>query len=151
MPAWLVLLVVIPLVVAVPLILVFALIKRAIARAAEALASEGVELDSGPLTVTTRFKNFRSPEIYLSSAWRRNPGRIVLTKQRLHVLLRPQRYGIIERATLSHFTVDRDGEALRIHSADPPGASGSVTYSARVPDPDAWIAALATAGAKRAA
>jgi hypothetical protein len=137
--------------VLVVLVVVFAGIKKAIARAAEALSSEGVELDSGPVTVTTRFQKFRSPEILAAGGIRRNPARIVLTKQRLHILQRPQRYGIFDRDKLSHFTVTIEGGALKLESSDPPGASGSVSYSVEMPELDRWVSALVAAGAKRAA
>jgi hypothetical protein len=136
--------------VALMLVVVFAGIKKAIARAAEALAPEGIELDSGPVTVATRFKGFRAPGIY-SNAYRRNPARIILTKQRLHIVQRPQRYGIIDRDKLSHFTVTTEGDVLKLASSDPPGASGTVSYSVRIPELDRWVSALVAAGARRAA
>jgi hypothetical protein len=132
------------------LVIVFAAVKRAIAKAAEALASEGVELDSGPVTVTARYRKFRAPGILRYGGIRRTPGRIVLTKQRLHVLLRPQRYGIIDRAELGRFTVGVDGGELKIESSDPPGASGTVAFSAPVPDVARWVSALTAAGARAA-
>jgi hypothetical protein len=132
------------------LTLVFSLIRRAIAQAAAALADEGVELDSGPLAVSTRYRNFRTQGFSASAAVNLGPGRLVLTKKRLHIIKRPQRYGIIERAWLPQFSVDVDGGRLRIRSEDPPEASGSVEYHAPVSDPEAWVKALRDAGAKPA-
>ena len=149
---WVVLTIVGPLVlVSVVLFTVFAAIRKAIDRAAHELSSEGIELDSGPVTVTTRARRFRARGIYSAGGIRRNPARVVLTKQRLHILQRPQRYGIIERADLARFTVDVVRGKLRLRSEDPPGASGAIDYRMAAPDVDAWVAALAAAGARRAA
>jgi hypothetical protein len=129
---------------------VFFLIQRAIDRDAAALQPEGVELDSGPLTLTTRYRNFRAPGIYALAALRRTPGRIVLTARRLHILCRPQRYGIIDRDELHRFTVRVLDGRLQLRSEDPPGASGTIDFRAPVPDPGAWVTALIRAGAKEA-
>ena len=137
--------------VALVLVLVFAGITQAIDRAAEALASEGVELDSGRVTVTTRMRDFRGAGFYAGGGIRRNPGRVVLTKQRLCIVQRPQRYGIIDRAALASFTVGTLDGKLHLQASDPPGATGSVDYRITVRDPDAWVAALTAAGARRAA
>lgn len=149
---WIVLVsMVVPLVlVTITLVIVFAAIRKAIDRAAEGLAPEGIELDSGRVTATTRMRDFRAPNIY-SGGIRRNPARVVLTKQRLHILQRPQRYGIINRADLARFTVGILDRKLHLHTTDPPGASGSIDYRIAMPDPDLWVRALAEAGARRAA
>jgi len=139
------------LIVVVVLVVVFGAIRKALDRAAEALAPEGVELDSGRVTVTTRYKSFRAPGITHYGGIKRVPARLVLTKQRLHILMRPQRYGIFERSTLDKFTVGTLDGKLHLHSSEPPGASGSVDYRVAVPDVDSWVTALAAAGAKRAA
>ncbi len=137
--------------VTVVLVIVFAAVRKAIDRAAEGLASEGIELDSGPVTVTTRMRSFRAPGIISAGGIRRNPARVVLTKQRLHILQRPQRYGIIERADLARFTLDNVDGKLRLRSEGPPGASGEIDYRIPVRDLDEWMAALGAAGARRAA
>jgi hypothetical protein len=137
--------------VTVVLVIVFAAIRKAIDRAAQGLASEGIELDSGPVTVTTRMRSFRAPGIASAGGIRRNPARVVLTKQRLHIVQRPQRYDIIERADLARFTIDTVDGKLRLRSEDPPGASGEIDYRIPVRDLDAWMAALAAAGARHAA
>lgn len=134
--------------VATVLTIVFSLVRRAVDRAAAALANEGVVLDSGPLTLTTRYRSFRSAAIYSSSSIQRVPGRIVLTNQRLHLLRRPQRYGVFERSELPKLSVDVFEGMLRIHSDDPPNASGHVDFRAPVTDPQAWLKALVEAGAK---
>jgi hypothetical protein len=130
---------------------VFAAVGKAIDRAAEALASEGVELDSGRVVATTRMRRFRAPGLYVGGGIRRTPARLVLTKQKLHIVMRPQRYGILERSTLDKFTVGILDGKLHLQSSDPPGATGSVDYRVKLADPEKWVAALTAAGAKPAA
>ncbi|MBA3391673.1 MAG: hypothetical protein H0T89_03465 [Deltaproteobacteria bacterium] len=133
-------------VVAVVLVIVFGAVRRAIDRAAESVAVEGVELDSGPVTVTVRMRDFRAPGIR-SGGIRRVPGRIVLTRRRLHILGRPQRYGIFDRADLDRLTVGIFDGRLHLYSTDPPGATGSIDYRVPIKDPERWVAALTAAGA----
>jgi hypothetical protein len=147
-----VLLVVAPMaLVGVMLVIVFAAIKRAIDRAAAKLSGEGIELDSGPLTLTTRYRDFRTATMYSGGGINRVPARLVLTGKRLHILRCPQRYGIIERDALTHFTARVDGERLHLVAVDPPGATGTIDFRAPVPDPSTWVAALVAAGAKKSA
>jgi hypothetical protein len=129
---------------------VFSLIRRAVAAAAAGLVSEGIELDSGPVPVITRYRQFRAPGMYLVAGVNRSSGRIVLTKKRLHVIKRPQRYGIIEREWLAHFSVGIDAGRLHIHATDPPGATGTIDYHVPVSDPEQWVSALRAAGARDA-
>ncbi len=136
-------------VVGVVLAIVFGAVRRAIDRAAERLAAEGVELDSGPVTVTVRMRDFRTPDSYRSGGIRRAPGRLVLTKRRLHILGRPQRYGIFDRAGLDQLTVGILDGRLHLYAIDPPGATGSIDYRVRIKDPERWVASLTAAGALR--
>lgn len=130
-------------------LLVFGAVRKAIDRAAEEIAAEGVELDSGQVTLTTRMTNFRAPGL-ISGGIRRNPARVVLTKQRLHLIQRPQRYGILERTDLKQFTVGTIDGKLHLHTDTPPGATGSVDYRVHVDNPARWVDALAAAGATKA-
>ena len=58
-------------------------------------------------------------------------------------------YSIIARSDLARFTVDiADNGALRIHSDDPPGATGSIEYRVTLTDAQAWVSALVQAGAR---
>jgi hypothetical protein len=132
------------------LVLVFSAVRKAIDGAAESLAPEGVELDSGRLNVTMRMRDFRTPTFYSGGGIKVVPGRVVLTKQRLHILTRPQRYGIIERADLGAFTVGILDGRLHLQATDPRGATGSIDYRIPVRDPSVWVAALTGAGAKAA-
>jgi hypothetical protein len=134
--------------VATVLWIVFSLVRKAIARAAAALGPEGIELDSGPITVTTRYRKFRAPRIYSSGGVHRGPSWVVLTKRRLHILKRPQFYGIIERESLGRFSVGVEKGRLRLSSDDPPGATGHIEWKIPVADPAAWVSALRAAGAR---
>ena len=74
---------------------------------------------------------------------------MVLTRERLYFLRR--RYGTFTRSDLARFTVGvaEDGK-LRLHSDDPPSASGSIDFRFNVGDTEAWVKALTDAGARRA-
>ena len=133
------------------LVIVFGAVRKAVDRAAEALAPEGIELDSGPLKLTVRMRDFRTPTFYSGGGISVVPARVVLTKQRLHLLARPQRYGIIDRSGLGAFTVGVVDGRLHLQATDPPGATGSIDYRIPVRDPDAWVTALRAAGARTAA
>jgi hypothetical protein len=137
--------------VIIVLVAVFAAVRRSIDRAADALKPEGIELDSGRVTLTTRLRDFRAPGIRSGRAIRRTPGRLVLTKQRLYLLCRPQRYGIIDRRELARFTVGIHDGCLHLTTNDPPDASGSIDYRLAVANPGTWVAALQAAGARPAA
>ena len=128
------------------LFVVFAAIRRGIDADASALG--GVVLDSGITKMTTRFTGFRS-EALVRGGMRRNHVRAVLTSSHLHLVERPQRYGIFERAELSRFTVGVAGDDLHLRSTDPPRAVGEVDYRIAVGDPERWVAALVAAGARR--
>jgi hypothetical protein len=117
------------------LVIVFAGVRKAIDRAAAALAPEGIELDSGPVTATTRMRDFRAPDFYSGGGIRRNPARIVLTKQRLYIVQRPQRYGIIDRAQLASFTVGILEGKLHLHSDRPPARAARSTTGLPCPTP----------------
>jgi hypothetical protein len=137
--------------VAIVLTIVFSLLARALRRARAELEAEGVELDSGMRWITTRYRNFRAPGIRARAQITGGRGILVLTRKRLYVLKRPQRYGILERDALGRFTVGVDSKGrLQLHSEEPPGAIGTVDYRVRVDDVDGWIGALVAAGARRA-
>ncbi len=136
--------------VAAVLGVVFALVGRLLDRARAELEPEGVVKASARVMVTTRFRGFRSPAL-ISSGFRRNPGYLVLTRERLLVLQRPQRYGIFARGDLGRLRVGvAESGALQIQSDDPPGATGSVDYRVAVPDAAAWVKTLTDAGARPA-
>ena len=132
------------------LAIAFALVRRAINRAAEALQVEGVELDSGMVRAMVRYRGYRAPGGVHHGGVRVVPARVVLTSRRLHLVQRPQRVGVFERSDLTRFTVSVGNHRLVLHSDAPPGASGSITYVLRVPDPERWVAALRAAGAQAA-
>lgn len=138
----------IPIVVLAILGVVFYLIGKVLDQARAELDAEGVEKASERVIISTRFKGFRAPGL-ITSGFRKNPGYLVLTRERLIVLQRPQRYGIFARGDLGHLrvSVDDDG-ALRVFTDEPPGATGSVSYRVPVPDAADWVKTLVAAGAK---
>jgi hypothetical protein len=137
----------IPIVVFAILGVVFYLIGKVLDQARAELNAEGVEKASERVIISTRFKGFRAPGL-ITSGFRRNPGYLVLTRERLIVLQRPQRYGIFARGDLGHLRVSVDDGALRVFTDEPPGATGSVNYRVPVPDAADWVKTLVAAGAK---
>jgi hypothetical protein len=105
------------------LVIVFAAIKRSIDREAKSLTD--VELDSGNVTIATRHPR----------GYRRNPGRFVLTKYKLHIIQRPQRFPHVERSELREATIEIVDGKFRIKV-------GPNDHRATLSDPDRWIAAL---------
>lgn len=141
----------IPLLVVALLGLVFFLIGQALDRARAGLEAEGVVMASKRVRITTRYQNFRAPSLLAAGGIRMNPGYLVLTRERLVVLQRPQRYGIFARADLGRFRVGvAENGTLQLHSDEPPGATGSVDYRVPVGDAAAWVKALTAAGARAA-
>ena len=127
------------------LVIVFAAIRRGIDR--EVAQLDQVIIDSGATKMTTRFHGFRSGSLQRGGL-RRNHVRAVLTATHLHLVERPQRYGVFEHAELPLFTVGVEQGAVSLHSAHPPRASGTVDYRIEVNDPERWVAALVSAGAR---
>lgn len=128
------------------LFVVFAAIRRRIDADADRLVD--VVLDSGVTKMTTRFDGFRT-EGLVRGGMRRNHVRAVLTASHLHLLERPQRYGVFEHGDLSRFTVGIVGDDLHLQSTDPPRAVGAIDYRISVSDPARWVEALVAAGARR--
>lgn len=127
---------------------VFFLIGRALDRERARLDAEGVVMASSRVVITTRYKNFRAPGLR-STSYRKKPGYLVLTRERLLVLERPQRYGVFARGDLGCFQVGvLEGGVLRLYSDEPPGATGSVDYRVPVRDPASWMNALIEAGVR---
>jgi hypothetical protein len=143
----------IPLFVAAILILAFSLVGRVKAAERAALDHEGVVLDSGPQWITIRYNNFRAPRIYRGVGITKTRGSLVLTRQRFGVLTggRQRPYNLIARSDLARFAVGiAENGALRVHSDDPPGATGSIDYRVALGDAAVWVKALAEAGARHA-
>jgi hypothetical protein len=137
------------LLVTIVLSVVFWAVRRALERAIDEISGEGIELDSGVVKLTTRYDSFSSARVSASKMVGLGRARLVLTKQRFHVIKRPQRYGIFARAALPRLTVGVLDGRLHIRSEDPPEATGIFDYRAQVADPQAWVEALAAAGAVR--
>jgi hypothetical protein len=133
--------------VAAILAVVFGVIRRRLA--AEAARLTDVVLDSGMVTMTTRFNGFRSERL-IRSGYRRNPTQAVLTRSHFHLLERPQVYGVFTHEELGRFSVGVTSGSLHLRSSDPPRAQGTIDYRIPVRDPDEWVSALLAAGAQRA-
>ncbi len=127
------------------LAVVFTAIRRGIDR--EVAQLDHVIIDSGPTTMTTRFHQFRSETLHRGGL-RRNNVRVVLTATHLHLVERPQRYGVFERSDLPAFTVGVESGALSLRSTNPPRATGTIDYRIEVDDPARWVEALVSAGAR---
>jgi hypothetical protein len=126
---------------------IFGALRRQISAAAAALTDK--ELDSGVTKMTTRYKQFKSADL-MRGGLRRNYVQAVLTKTHLHLIERPQRYGIFKREDLGNFTVGTIDGMLHLHSKTPPDATGGIDYRIDVAEPERWVKALVAAGAKRA-
>lgn len=129
------------------LFVVFSALRGQISAEAARLANK--ELDSGLVKMTTRYDQFRTGRLYRGGL-RMNYTQVVLTKTHLHLIERPQWYGVFPRAELSKFTVGIVDGKLHLHSQSPPNATGGIDYRIPVADPERWVKALAAAGAKRA-
>lgn len=138
----------IPLFVALILFIVFTSVRRAIARQREAIASEGVVLDSGPQWITIHLKGFRAPGRAVGVGVEKARMSMILTKKALHFVPNRWRFLHFERSGLDHFVVDIEGGALHMHSDDPPNASGTIDIKLPVSNASEWVAALTEAGAK---
>jgi hypothetical protein len=138
-------------ILAVVFLLVGGRIRRQMAEGRLRATQEGLILDSGPVWMTVRYRGFRSDSIFVGVGIRKTRITALLTRERLAFLPRSRHYFTIARADLGRFKVGvaEDG-ALRIHTEDPPGASGSIDYRLPVADASAWVATLAEAGAQRA-
>lgn len=118
-----------------------------VARRRRATQPDRADDDSGITKMTTRFDHFRSERLVRGGV-RRNHVRAVLTETHLHLLERPQRYGVFSRADLPRFTVGLVGTRLHLRSVDPPDATGTIDYQVDVDDPARWVGALVAAGAR---
>lgn len=130
---------------------VFSAVRKAAAREAAELADEGILLDSGTVTLSASFRNFRGPSVYIGVGGRRGPARVVLTKQRFtFVPSGRNRFGFarMDRAELARFKVGVNEGQLHLHTDHPPLGSGTVDMRLSVADPTSWVRALIEAGAQ---
>jgi hypothetical protein len=133
------------------LAIVFSAVARSRARLAAELQREGIVLDSGPTHVRVTFRGFRGPRVYIGAGARSGPGRVVLTQQRLRILVLPGvKYGVgsFPRGAMGALTVGVDGASLHIRADNAPGTTGTVEFSVNVPEPGGWVNALTQAGAR---
>ncbi|HEY4220451.1 MAG TPA: hypothetical protein VGO62_03895 [Myxococcota bacterium] len=139
----------IPVLVLGILAIVFSQVKKAAARARQALEHEGILLDSGKRWVTLHLRGYRAPGIAVGAGLQKLRCAVILTKKTLALIPGYRAFTRIHTNELSHYTVGvADDGALRIHSDDPPRASGSIDYRVPVDDASAWVRALVDMGAK---
>ena len=111
----------------------------------EALAADGIDLDSGFVGGTARFRDFRAPGVYTGVGISTTRRRLVLTATQLAILGGKTRFHI-PRAELGRYQVSvRDGR-LQIVTDSPHGATGHVDLRLAVADPERWVARLRAAG-----
>ena len=139
----------IPALVGTILIVVFSAVGRAKARLRAELEREGIVLDSGTRWVTIRFSRFRAPGYYRGAGLLKLRASLVLTQARFVLFPGFRSFYRVARADLGRYAVGmaEDG-ALELHSDDPPGATGSIDFRVNVDEPNAWVAALSSAGAR---
>ncbi len=140
----------IPVLVVALLLLSWMWTNGRIARSREALEPEGIVLDSGRRWIRVKYRNFRSGGMVRGVGSSNVPGQLVLTGQRLAVLMgRQLPFADILRSDLGRLCVDTAGDALCLQADDLPGATGSIEYRVRVGNAEAWVKALTEAGARR--
>jgi len=124
-------------------------VRNLTARMRADLENEGIVLDTGPQWITIRYSGFRAPGFARGVGYAKTRASLILTQRRLAVVPARWRHLLTARADLGRFStgVAEDG-LLRIHSDDPPNASGSIDFRVPVSDPGPWVRALIDAGAK---
>ncbi len=128
--------------------LVFTLIKKGLERQRRELEIEGVVLDSGPVWITRRLRGYSGHGMYAGYSVKKGRSHLVLT--RTHLVALGFRGARFERSELHRFKVSVDDGALRLHTENPPGATGSMELRVPVADAFAWVRALKEAGAVEA-
>jgi hypothetical protein len=125
--------------------LVFTLVRRALVRQRLALEAEGVVLDTGPQWMTLRLQGYRRPGLYAGIMVKKVRGHLVLTKTHLTAVgLRWMRFEISQ---LQRFKVSVGEGGLRLHTDQPPEATGTLDLRVQIPDAEAWLKALKEVGA----
>jgi hypothetical protein len=125
--------------------------RGAVKRANALVESEGIVLDSGRGWLKFRLHGFRAPGIYMGSAYRSGPGRLVLTPKRLVAIPVPRRMGSIANIALhdlARFQVGPGDGGLLLRTSDPPNAQGNAEVVVKVPNVETWVKALTDAGAR---
>ncbi len=130
------------------LMFIFRGVRAAAVRQRAELEGEGVVLDSGRVPVVLHFRGFRAQGMYVGVGANRGTMQMVLTKRRLVFVPSRRSFLRIDRADLNRYAASVEDGALRLHSEDPPNASGSIDFRISVSDPAAWLRALTEAGAK---
>jgi len=136
--------------VAALLVFIFRGVRAAAARQRAELDAERVVLDSGRVPMTARFNGFRTQGMAMGVGVMKGMTTLVLTQRRLVFVPSRRQFLRIDRQDLDRYTASIDGGALRLHSDNPPNASGTVEFRVSVSDAPAWLRALGEAGAKTA-
>lgn len=110
-------------------------------RGARRLEPEGILRRTGRVRIQLRLRGYRGPVVRRSSQFSIRTGELVLTKQRL-VLLMPYLIPIAAPPWTS-LRVEVRGGKLLVETTDPLEATGGVEVLLKAPDPEAWVAALA--------
>ncbi|MBV8759427.1 MAG: hypothetical protein JO257_19220 [Deltaproteobacteria bacterium] len=131
------------------LTIVFTFVGRAVRRrTAEqmtALESEGIERDSGMVSGTVRYRDFRAPGLYEGAGISVTRRRLVLTASHLAILGGKVRFHI-PRPDLNRYEVGILEGRLQLVSDNPHGATGHIDLRIAVDDPETWASVLRAAG-----
>lgn len=113
------------------------------------LTAEGIERDSGRVSIRANFRGYRVPGVYMGVGVHVGAARLVLTSRRLAFVPAQLELPPIAREALSAFRVSaRDGRLL-LQTDSPPNGSGSMDVAVAVADVESWVGALTAAGAQR--
>ena len=115
-----------------------------------ALTAEGIERDSGFVSGTARYRDFRAPGVYTGAGISTTRRRLVLTASQLAILGGKTRFHI-PRAELGRYHVGVLEGRLQIVTDQPHGATGHLDLRLAVADPERWTATLRAAGCASAA
>lgn len=126
---------------------VFWLVRRITARLISELESEGIERRSGSRRIRIRFRNFRSERFVASHRISIKYGELVLVQRAFVVVV-----GVLlvrfADADLRAAEVWVEGERLCFESTRPTDATGTVTFSVALPEPEVWRDLLIARGAR---
>ncbi len=118
-------------------------------RQREALANEGIVLDSGSVWMTIQYRGFSAPRFARGVGFDKRKGALVLTEKRLSILPRRWDHQQIANGDLGRFTVGADGDGrLHLRSDNPPNARGIIEFHVPVGDVNGWIRALTDRGVR---
>jgi hypothetical protein len=121
--------------------------NRGLAAERAALAAETIVLDSGWVDCSLHLRNYRDAHHRTGVTVRVARCQLVLTHLRLAVLGMP--LPAVPLAELHRYAVASTGRRLQLVTDEPLQADGHVDLRVAVAAPDAWLAKLVDAGARR--